>query len=229
MLSWQWQLDGTLDTSVPAAVYDIDGFDATSADVSALHARGRRVICYISAGTWENWRPDAGLYSASALGKDDAGWPGERWVDIRQIDVIGPILERRLDMCQAKGFDGVEPDNIDSYEEDTGFPLTAADQTRFNTWLAAQAHQRGLSIGLKNDPDQAAALVPFFDWALTEDCFAQGWCDQMAPFVRAGKSVFAAEYTDTGMTTGQFCARARAMGFSGLLKRRDLGAWAALC
>jgi len=210
-------------------VYDIDGFDSSAALVRQLHALGRHVICYIDVGTWENWRPDAGQFPSSVLGKAVAGWPGERWLDIRQFSTLDPIMEKRLDMCKAKGFDAVEPDNIDGYTNETGFPLTSADQLRFNRWIAGEAHRRGLSVGLKNDSDQVADLLSSFDWALTEDCFAQGWCAEDSPFIQAGKSVFAAEYTDTGMTLGTFCARARSLGFSAILKHRDLGAWIDSC
>ena len=138
-------------------------------------------------------------------------------------------MRARLDACAAKGFDGVEPDNVDGYTNNTGFPLTYQDQLRYNTWLADQAHARGLSIGLKNDPDQVADLLPHFDWAMTEGCFDQGWCEEMAPFIRSGKPVFAAEYTDTGITLDQFCSQATAMNVSAILKNRELDAWRQDC
>ncbi len=226
---WQWQLTQPIDMSVDAEMYDIDLFDTDASVVAALHARGRKVICYISAGSWEDWRPDKDRFPASVIGKDYEGWDGEKWLDIRQIDLLAPVMRARLDECRAKGFDGVEPDNIDAFTNDTGFPLTAADQLAYNRWLANEAHARGLSIGLKNDPEQVADLLPYFDWALTEDCFAEEWCADMLPFIAAGKPVFAAEYTDTGITTGQFCDRAQAMNFNAILKNRDLDAWQESC
>ena len=112
---------------------------------------------------------------------------------------------------------------------DTGFPLTYEDQIRYNLWLADEAHARGLSIGLKNDPDQVSDLLPYFDWALTEDCFAEGWCEAMTPFIQAGKPVFAAEYTDTGGTIEPLCQEAEPLDFSLILKDRELGAWRLAC
>jgi hypothetical protein len=228
--TWQWQLiELPIDQSFDVDMYDIEMFDNDASVVDALHAQGRKVVCYISVGSWEDWRPDKDQFPASVIGKDYGGWPGEKWLDIRQIDLLAPIMRARLDECKAKGFDGIEPDNIDGYTNDTGFPLTYEDQLKYNIWLANEAHARGLSIGLKNDPDQVADLLPYFDWALTEDCFAEGWCEQMEPFVAAGKPVFAAEYTDTGMTTDQFCPQANAMNFSVILKNRDLEAWRQAC
>ena len=231
--TWQWQLvELPVDPSSDVDMVDIDMFDNSASTVAALHAQGRAVICYLSAGSWEDWRPDADQFPALVLGNDYEGWPGERWLDIRQIKLMAPLMRARLDQCRDKGFDGVEPDNIDGYANDTGFPLTYQDQLDYNRWLADEAHARGLSIGLKNDDEQVADLLPYFDWALTEDCFAQDWCGEVAPFVAAGKAVFAAEYTDE-LTINQFlnqvCPKAKALGFSAILKHRDLGAWRRGC
>ena len=228
-LTWQWQLDGTIEPSFQVAVYDIDLFESDASLVNSLHAAGRKVICYISAGSWEDWRPDQAQFPAAVLGNDYDGWPGEKWLDIRQIELLAPILRARLDLCKAKGFDGIEPDNIDGYTNNTGFPLTYQDQVRYNIWLASEAHVRGLSIGLKNDADQLSDLLPHFDWALTEDCFDQGWCNLVAPFITAGKPVFVAEYTDTGITLNDFCPQAQAQQFSAILKHRNLDAWRQAC
>ncbi len=231
--SWQWQLTGLpVDSSFEVDVYDIDLFDNDASTVAVLHAQGYNVICYISTGSWEDWRPDADQFPPSVLGEDYEGWPGERWLDIRQIDLLAPIMRARLDQCASKGFDGIEPDNMDGYANDTGFPLTYQDQLDYSIWLAQEAHARGLSIGLKNDDEQVDDLLPYFDWALTEDCFAEEWCDAMAPFVAAGKAVFAAEYTDE-LSASQFldrvCPQADALGFSAILKDRDLDARRRAC
>ncbi len=112
--TWQWQLTGQLDPSVDAQMWDIDLFGNSASVVATLHAQGRKVICHVSAGSWEDWRPDAGDFPQSVLG-NSKGWPGERWLDIRQLDVLGPIIGARLELCRTKGFDGVEFDNIDGY------------------------------------------------------------------------------------------------------------------
>jgi hypothetical protein len=224
--TWQWQLDSRVDTSVPAQMYDVDLFDTPRRVVRALRARGRRTVCYFSAGSLERWRPDAGRFPRAVVGQPLDGWPGERWLDIRRIDALAPIVRSRLDLCRAKGFDGVEPDNVDGYDNATGFRIRAADQLRFNRFLAREAHARGLSVGLKNDVDQAAALEPSFDWALVEECFRYRECEALAPFVRAGKAVFSVEYD---LATRSFCDRARRLGFMAMRKRSGLGAWRRTC
>src|SRR5438105_2024827 len=106
--SWQWQLTGVVDQSVNVAMFDIDLFNNSASVVAALHAQGRRVICYVSVGSWEDFRPDAGSFPASVKGLALDGYPNERWLDIRNLDALAPIMGARLDMCKAKGFDGVE-------------------------------------------------------------------------------------------------------------------------
>jgi len=156
--TWQWQLSPSIDDSFDVDMYDIDLFDNDASVVAALHAQGRKVVCYISVGSWEEWRPDKDHFPATIIGNDYDGWPGEKWLDIRQIELLAPIMRARLDACQSKGFDGIEPDNIDSYTNETGFPLTYQDQLNYNIWLAEEAHTRGLSIGLKNDGEQVLSL-----------------------------------------------------------------------
>src|SRR5262245_43166753 len=74
-LSWQWQLSGTLDSTVKADVYDVDAFETPSTFVAGLHAAGRKAICYVNVGAYEDWRPDAGRFPVAVLGKDMDGWP----------------------------------------------------------------------------------------------------------------------------------------------------------
>ena len=220
--AWQWQLtDPPVDESFDVDMYDIDLFDNDATVVAALHAQGRKVVCYVNAGGWEEWRPDAAQFQAEVIGSDLDGWEGERWLDIRHIDALAPIMEARMDLCKARGFDGIEPDNVDGFLNDTGFPLTYGDQLRYNIWLAEAAHERGLSIGLKNDMEQIPDLLPYFDWALNEQCFEYDECETLVPFIEAGKPVFNVEYE---LEPGQFCEKAGALGFSSIKKKWNLDA-----
>jgi hypothetical protein len=131
--TFYWQLQGTLNTSVPASVYDVDGFETTAAEVAALHADGRHVVCYVDVGTAEDFRPDYSSFPSSVLGRKN-GWPGERWLDIRQTQTVDPIMAARFRMCADKGFDAVEPDNMEAFSNKSGFPITAAEQLSYNLW-----------------------------------------------------------------------------------------------
>ncbi|MEV7405926.1 endo alpha-1,4 polygalactosaminidase [Streptomyces sp. NPDC091267] len=222
---WQWQLSGRLDDSVDAPVYDIDGFEHDAAQVAGLHRKGRKVICYLSTGAWEKFRPDAARFPTAVLGRSN-GWAGERWLDIRRTEVLEPLMETRIAMCAKKGFDAVEPDNMDGYRNRTGFPLTAAHQLRYNRLIADVAHRHGLAVGLKNDLPQIPQLVGDFDFAVNEQCAQYEECEDLSPFVKAGKAVFHVEYE---LPVARFCAQSRRLGLSSLLKRYELGVWRRTC
>jgi hypothetical protein len=227
-LTWQWQLTGKLDLDLQSDVLDIDLHVGRSV-VDYYHDKGTKVICYISVGSYENWRPDADQFPNEVLGNKYEGWSGERWLDIRRIDLLAPIMLARLDECAAKGFDAVEPDNMEVYTNDTGFPLTNEDQLRYALWLAEETHKRGLAIGQKNASDQTRDLVEEYDFAITEDAFFYGWAEEVLPYIQAGKPVFAAEYTDLPGDFENFCEKSQELGFSTILKHRDLDAWLETC
>ncbi len=218
--TWQIQINGgKIDLSYDAQAYDVDLFDTPQSTIDKLHQMGRKVICYFSAGTYEDWRPDAKkFFGKGVLGKPLEDWEGERYLDIRRLDVLAPIMEARLDLAVQKGCDAVDPDNVQNYLEDSGFPLTYQDQLTYNRWLAAQAHKRGLAVGLKNDLEQIPDLVNDFDFAVSEECFTYGECAPLKAFIAAGKAVFAIEYE----ASPAVCAKANALGFSLLLKPWDL-------
>ncbi|MFI6470008.1 endo alpha-1,4 polygalactosaminidase [Streptomyces sp. NPDC050516] len=223
--AWQWQLNGRVQDGPDVPVYDIDGFENTAADVAKLHGQGRKAICYINAGAWENFRPDKGDFPAAVQGENN-GWEGERWLDIRQIDVLRPLMERRFDMCKQKGFDAVEPDLMDGYANKTGFPLTAADQLAYNRMLSGIAHARGLAVGLKNDLQQIPELVPDFEFAVNEQCAQYDECAKLTPFVKADKAVFHVEYE---LPAKDFCAESDKLGLSSMRKNLKLDVWRQPC
>ena len=225
-VSWQWQLQGSVDTTVRARVFNIDGFDNTRRVLRRLHRQGGRVVCYISAGSWERWRSDASNFPKRVLGKPLEGWAGERWLDVRKREVLRPLMRERVAMCARKGFDGVEFDNVDGFANASGFPLDNVDQRRFNKMLAALAHDAGLSAGLKNDLGQVKRLEPFFDFAINEECFHYRECGRLKPFVDAGKAVFHVEYE---VARSKFCERTTKLGFSSMRKRWSLRAWRRPC
>lgn len=224
--SFQWQLQGELDSSFDVDVYDVDMFDTSAAQVGDLHDDGSKVICYVSGGSYENWRPDADDFPKSVLGRKLDGWAGERWLDIRKLRKLRPIMNARMDKCADKGFDGIEFDNVDGYRNRSGFPLTGADQRRYNRYLADAAHDRDLAAGLKNDLDQIDTLEPHFDFAVNEQCFQYHECGMLMPFIDAGKPVFHVEYE---LARSEFCPQANERNFSSLKKRYSLRAWRRPC
>jgi hypothetical protein len=216
---WQWELQGKFELTPGASVYEIDGFEYSAANVREIHAAGAKAICYLDVGSWEEYRPDASKFPKSVLGKRYEGYPEERWLDIRQYKKFAPIIEARIAMCAHKGFDAVEPDNINGWENKTGFPLTRADQLKYNRWIAKQVHKAGMAVALKNDSLQVNELVGSFDFAVVEQCFEYEECERFSPFVAAGKAVFEAEYE---LPTSKFCGEADALDFASIRKNVEL-------
>lgn len=230
--SIQIQYDGKLDLGVAADVYDLDMFDTKASVVTQLHAMHRKVLCYVDVGTWEKWRPDAKQFPKSVLGNKDGHWAGERWLDIRQTSILEPIMTARLQLCKQKGFDGVDPDNIDGYQNKTGFPLTAAQQLTYDEWVATEAHAVGLTVDQKNDPAQLKTLDRYFDFAVDEQCSQQGWCDKLTPYSDNDRLVVDIEYTNQ-MKRQRFldksCPSDKSYAITGILKKLELTAWIVTC
>jgi hypothetical protein len=217
--AWQWELQGRFELDPGASVYEIDGFEYPASDVKAIHGQGAKAICYLDVGSWEEYRPDASQFPKSSLGARYEGYPEERWLDIAHYKAFAPIMQKRIGLCARKGFDAVEPDNINGWENKTGFPLTRSDQLRYNRWIAAQVHKRGMAVALKNDAGQVRQLVGAFDFAVVEECFQYEECDLYEPFVEAGKAVFETEYE---LQTSKFCAQAQALRFAAIRKDVEL-------
>lgn len=199
-------IDGTTVLPRPA-VLDIDGQYNSAQTVATLHARGQKVICYIDAGVYEDYRPDAAKFPKSVIGKADQGWDGSYWLDIRRLDILLPIMEARIrDWCSGKGFDAVEPDEIDGWENASGFPLTYNDQLVYNRAIAGLIHKYNMAAIQKGDIIQTQDLVAYFDAALVEECWQYNECtnpynpvtdrEQVGSqaYTQAGKAVWIAEY-----------------------------------
>ena len=99
---WQWQLQGRIDLTVPAPVYDVD-MDVDAGVVDSIHAQGDRAICYLSVGTHEPFRSDADRFPKRVLGERLDRFASERWLDIRKIGVLRPIMEARLRRVRPQG------------------------------------------------------------------------------------------------------------------------------
>jgi hypothetical protein len=187
------QLTGKLRKDVPAKIYDVDLFDTNVSDIKELKKKGKIVICYFSAGTFENWREDANEFPDSVKGNVVDGWTNERWLDIRS-DIVKNIMKKRIDLALEKGCDGIDPDNVNEYQIDSGFNITYQEQLDYNKFLATEAKKRGLLIGLKNDLSQANELASYFDFSITEEKIEYNETNEMLPFIIQKKPVFDIEY-----------------------------------
>jgi len=217
--TWQWQLTGNINTTYDVDMYDIDLEKTPQKTIDKLHSKNKKVICYFSAGSYEEFRSDAEDFPEEVLGDTLEGWEDEKWLDVSQIDLLAPIMENRLDLAVEKKCDGVEPDNMDGYDNDSGFNLTYKDQVAYSKWIATEAHKRNLSVGLKNGLKQVKDVISYFDFAVNEQCFEYEECDELQPFIDANKAVFGVEYE---LDTDEFCDQASEMEFSWLKMDYDL-------
>lgn len=223
--TWQWQLQGAINTTYDADLYDIDLFDVDASVIADLQAAGRRVICYFSAGSAEDFRPDFGQFESRDLGDTLDGFDDERHVDVRSANVHA-IMLARLDLAVDKGCDGVEPDNVQSFADDNGLGFSATDQLAYNRFIANESHGRGLSVALKNGNLQADDLVDYFDFELNEQCHEFSECDVFDAFLTAGKPILNAEYRaslpDAQAGETQLCATAASEDIRTLILPIDL-------
>ncbi len=222
---WYIQLNGDLRREIPADIYDVDLFDTSEKTIQELKQSGKKVICYFNAGAYEDWREDADKFNPEDIGNPMDNWEGEYWLNINSENVRKIMIER-LQLAKEKGCDGVDPDNVDGYTQNTGFNISYADQLEYNKFLSEEAHRLGLSIGLKNDLEQIKDLVSYFDFAVNEECHQYNECDLLTPFIQSGKPVLNIEYEEKYVNDEtefiKLCEDAHKRGFKTLVMPLDL-------
>lgn len=242
-LTWTYQL-----SVIPTAtqllnpkefdVWNIDLFDTPTSSIKTIQNANSKVICYFSAGTFENWRSDALKFKASDKGNAMADWDGETWLNTGSANVRA-IMTARLDLAASKGCNAVDPDNIDGYDHPTGLPLSRDTATDYIKFLATEANKRGLSIGLKNSLDIIPNVLPSVQFAVNEQCAQYNECQNLKPFTDAGKAVFHVEYpkgedvnNNKNVTTNKInaaCACKTKWNFSPIVKNSNLNSWIQKC
>lgn len=226
---WDWQLSENIASPQSIQVFDTDPDNVSRAQIMALNAAGVYTICYVSVGTLEDYREDVKLFPSQVLGKRYEDWPDERFADIRDPHSIPALMAKRFANCAQKGFQAVEPDNMDVYQNDSGFDISREDMLRYIRMLVKAAHAVGLEIGQKNVPELTGDLVGQMDFIITESCYQDRWCNEVLPYIKAGKPVFNAEYSDTPINWANACKYAKKSGISMILKDRDLTADLQIC
>jgi hypothetical protein len=219
--TWYWQLSGSINNSRAVEIYDIDGEEATKKEVTTLHEKGRHVVCYVDVGGAEEYRSDYNKFveleeaGIEIMGEPIEEWEEERWINIRELKYVEPIMQARFESCASKGFDAVEPDEMEAWLNETKLksgPITAAQQLAYNEWIAAEVHSLGMAVLQKEDGPQTAEQVSLYDGALVEQCNEIGTCNEYVPYVEAGKPVLNAEYA---LKKAKFCSHDEELGFMG--------------
>ena len=206
---WDWQIGASTDASIglPAGanLIDLDGFGVSAATVAALKSKGAYMVCYLDVGSYEPGRPDSARYPSYLKLQQDPDWPAEYFLDITDVfkpnSVLASILTDRMKMCKSKGFDALEPDNLQNDENVSGGRITSQQQLDFNGWIADQAHANGLAVFQKNGPDKiletdrtGKMMVEKFDGILNEQCQQYSECGPLAEYTKRGKLALNVEY-----------------------------------
>lgn len=145
-------------------------------------AEGKRVVAYLSAGSYESGRPDSAHFDKACYeGAKMDGWP-EFWLNTGSsacLRNIHAVMTKRIQLAKQKGFDAIDPvgvngvawlieqDNIDASENETGWPISSKQSIAYLKWLAKTAHDHGLGCGLKNGGaylKRDSSLVSRFDF-----------------------------------------------------------------
>ncbi|MGN6380352.1 MAG: endo alpha-1,4 polygalactosaminidase [Gaiellales bacterium] len=193
-MRWDWQIGRVAPlqrTGVHAVdIYDIDGFLTTPPELRQLHTAWQaatlphpKAVCYLDLA-WEMYRPDAsptaygGAFPARTVGRVYFGFPQERWLDVRQLNALKPMLDHRIAMCAHKGFDAVELDDMDSYDPpgETGFQLTTGDWKAFLAWAFDDVHRHGMTGLWKNSPLLSWWGRRYTEGAVVEECYTYDFC-----------------------------------------------------
>ena len=147
-------------------------------------------------------------------------------------------MTARLDIAAAKGCDGVDPDNVDGYDNDNGLDLTTHVSISYLHFLASAAFARNMSIGLKNAGAIIGDVIDLLQWSVNEQCVEYEECETYARFVRQGKPVFHVEYPKgerndgkdvSGKLWEKYCSSKGEKGFDTILKNLNLDAWVEFC
>ncbi|MEV4124394.1 endo alpha-1,4 polygalactosaminidase [Nocardia sp. NPDC049707] len=203
-----------------------DGVRVVSRDRSASPVAGLYNICYINAFQaqpgadtvtwWQANHPGLLLRDTDGALVMDLDW-NEALLDVStdaKRAELAAIEDAWVDDCRTKGYQAVEPDNLDSYQRSHGL-LTAAASVAFASRLAKHAHEVGLAIAQKNTVellDRRDAIG--FDFAVTEQCGATDECGQYA--AAYNNRVLDVEYDQAG-----FAAARSSWGSRLSIVRRD--------
>ncbi|CVK85367.1 related to endo alpha-1,4 polygalactosaminidase precusor [Fusarium proliferatum] len=218
-------------------IWDMDLFENSKSTITAMQKGGKKVICYFSAGSWENWRKDKDSFPKKDLGKVMDDWPDERWVNISSV-AVRAIMAQRIKLAAEKGCDAIDPDNMDGYQNDNGLGLTEEDTISYVKFLSAEAAKYNMVMGMKNGGDVTEEVLPYVAFCINESCIQYSECDLYQPYIDAGKPVFNIEYPKgapkvKAKDKKKICSTSGAAegsdDFSKVIKKMNLDKWVLYC
>jgi hypothetical protein len=218
--SFDYQLGGAY--PLPA------GTQIVTRDRTASPEPGVYSICYVNAFQTQPeqlkwWRAHHSSLLLKRRGREvqDPGWPGEVLLDTSSAHRragIARVLGAWIDGCARKGFQAVEPDNLDTWTRSKG-RLTSSDNFALARRLISRAHRAGLAIAQKNAAEKTASgRRAGFDFAVAESCQVYDECDAYTNAY--GAEVLEVEYADEGGERN-FAAACQARGDAISINYRD--------
>lgn len=229
--------DGAKSLEPDVDIWDLDLYDNNATTFKSINDAGKKVICYFSAGSYEDWRSDAGEFEDADKGKNLDGWEGEKWLNLSSPNVH-KIMKERIKLASEKGCDAIDPDNVDGYANDNGLGLTAKDSVAYIKFLSTEAAKYNMSTGLKNAGSIIDTVLDYVHFSVNEQCIQYGECDTFSTFIGANKPVFNIEYPDKApkVSTSEkttICSTsgdaADSNDFSKVIKKMNLDGWVSYC
>jgi hypothetical protein len=224
--------NGRFDYQIGGAYKPLASVRVVDRDRTSSPAPGVYNVCYVNAfqtqaesdGWWKRHHSKLLLRNAHGALIEDPGWPGEIILNTSTATdrgALATIEDRWLKGCKTKGFQAVEPDNLDSNTRSHGL-LTQAEDFAFAKLLAQRAHADGLAIAQKNDAEQSAHLrrTVHFDFAIAEECQVFSECGFYTKTY--GDEVFEIEYTDNGRAAYATACADRGRQISIILRDRNV-------
>lgn len=85
-------------------------------------AAGKRLICYTNCGAYEEKHWNEAIIDpvrSGLLGAQMAGYPKERWLDIRRLDVMRRLIGDKFTQAASLGCDAMLCDNVEAWTTGT--------------------------------------------------------------------------------------------------------------
>jgi hypothetical protein len=219
-------VNAVFDYQIGGAYPPVAGVGIVDRDRDDPPVPDRYNICYVNAfqtqpgenGWWKQNHDDL-LLKRDGTYVEDPNWPGELILDLSasaKRNAVTAIVGTWIAGCAAKGYQAIEPDNLDSWTRSRGL-MTQADALEYAKLLVAAAHQRGLAIAQKNTPEFGRAG---FDFAIAEECAV---FDECGRYLSAyGDHVVEIEYTDNPRAHYEQACGAQGKRVSVILRDRQV-------
>lgn len=226
-------VNGKFDYQIGGAYTPASDVAIVSRDNSESPAAGAYNICYLNAfqtqpedqNWWKTNHPDLLLKKSSGAYFEDPDWPGEFFLDTTtdaKRQALLAIHQTTIDTCASKGFNAIEPDNLDTFTRSNGL-LTKANNLAFAALLSNYAHGKGLAFAQKNTGSELGSsgkTTAGFDFAIAEECQVYNECNSYTNVY--GNNVIEIEYSDNGKSAYTAACNARGASISIIYRDRDV-------